>query len=153
MPAVFEERIDVAAPAATVWLVLADLAGWPTWNRSVRSVDRAGDGSPTVGERVVVSQRRLPTTTWTVTEVEERRSFTWVATAPGVRSVGEHELVDRGPDGCTAVLRLTQHGPGGRLVALLYGRLTRRFVRWEAEGLKARAEGRPARPPADRSRP
>jgi len=95
-----------------------------------------------VGERVVLAQPRLPTTTWTVTEVDDGRSFTWVASASGVRTVGEHALLDRGAGTCTALLRLTQHGPVGRLVGLLSARLTRRYLRWEAEGLKARAEGR-----------
>jgi uncharacterized membrane protein len=81
VPAVVEERIDIDAPASTVWRVVADVARWPEWTPSVRSVDRTSAGPLVVGERVVVSQPRLPTTTWTVTEVAEGRSFTWTATA------------------------------------------------------------------------
>jgi len=41
-PAIADGEIEIAAPPATVWSVLADLAAWPTWNHDVRSVTLEG---------------------------------------------------------------------------------------------------------------
>jgi hypothetical protein len=71
-----------------------------------------------------------------------------------VRTVAEHVLTPRVAGGCTATLRVIHHGPAGRLVGAVLDRLTRRYLRTEAEGLKARSgpafverePGRPAMP-------
>ncbi len=41
-PATAEGEIHIEATPGTVWEVLADLAGWPTWNLDVRSVTLEG---------------------------------------------------------------------------------------------------------------
>jgi uncharacterized protein YndB with AHSA1/START domain len=135
-----ESSVEVAAPAATVWAVYADVERWPEWTASVSSVRRSRSGPLAVGERVVVAQPRLPTLTYTVTAVDEGRSFTWEAGSAVSRGVGEHVIGPRVTGGCTATLRLTQCGPAARLVGALLDRITRRYVRMEAEGLKARCE-------------
>ncbi len=71
---------------------------------------------------------------------DEGRSFTWSAGSAVSRGVGEHVLTPRDNGGCTATLRLTQRGPGARLVGVLLHRITRRYLRMDAEGLKARSE-------------
>ena len=140
MTVVVQRSIDIDAPASTVWAVLSDVERWPEWTPSVSAVARTRTGPLEVGERVVVSQPRLPTLTYTVTGVEDGRSFTWVAGNAASRGVGEHILTPRIAGGCTATLRLTQTGPAARLVGALLDGLTRRYVRMEAEGLKARSE-------------
>jgi uncharacterized protein YndB with AHSA1/START domain len=142
MTVVVQRSIDIDAPAATVWAVLTDVERWPEWTASVSSVCRPRSGPLAVGERVVVAQPRLPTLTYTVTEVDDGRSFTWEAGSAAARGVGEHVLTPRIAGGCTATLRLTQRGPAARLVGALLNGLTRRYVRMEAEGLKARSEAR-----------
>jgi uncharacterized protein YndB with AHSA1/START domain len=137
---VVQRSIDIDAPAATVWAVLVDVERWPEWNASTSSVRRSRTGPLTVGEQVVVRQPRLPTATYTVTDLDDGRSFTWEAGNAVVRGVGEHVLTPRVGGGCTATLRLTQRGPGAWLVGTLLGGLVRRYVRAEAEGLKARSE-------------
>ena len=132
--------IDIDAPAPVVWAVVSDVERWPEWTASVSSVRRSRSGPLAVGERVVVAQPRLPTLTYTVTAVDEGRSFTWEAGSAVSRGVGEHVVSPRVAGGCTATLRLTQRGPAARLVGALLDRLTRRYVRMEAEGLKARCE-------------
>ena len=137
---VVQRSIDIDAPASTVWAVVSDVERWPEWTASISSVERSRTGPLAVGERVVVTQPRLPTLTYTVTEVDEGRSFTWSAGSAVSHGVGEHVLTPRVNGGCTATLRLTQRGPGARLVGVLLDRITRRYLRMEAEGLKARSE-------------
>jgi uncharacterized membrane protein len=142
MTVVVQRSIDVDAPAPAVWAVLLDVERWPEWTASVSSARRSRTGQLDVGEKIVVCQPRLGTRTWTVTEVDDGRSFTWESVSPGVRTVAEHLLTPRIAGGCTATLRVTQRGRAARLVGAVLDRTTRRYVRLEAEGLKARSEGR-----------
>jgi len=140
MTVVVQRSIDIDAPTSAVWAVISDVERWPEWTASVSSVRRSRTGPLTVGEQVVVSQPRLPTLTYTVTGVEDGRSFTWEAGNAVSRGVGEHVLTPRIAGGCTATLRVTQRGPAARLVGALLDGLSRRYVRMEAEGLKRRSE-------------
>jgi uncharacterized protein YndB with AHSA1/START domain len=140
MTVVVQRSIDIDAPAATVWAVVSDVEHWPEWTASMSSVQRSRGGPLGVGERVTVRQPRLPTLTYTVTQLDDGRSFTWVAGNAASRAVGEHVLTPRADGGCTATLRLTHRGPAARVVGLVLDRLTRRYLRLEAEGLKARSE-------------
>jgi uncharacterized protein YndB with AHSA1/START domain len=142
MTVVVARSIDVDVPMPAVWAVLVDVERWPEWTPTMLSLRRSRTGPLAVGERVVVSQPRLPTRTWTVTEVDEGRSFTWDSASPGVRTVAEHVLTPRVAGGCTVTLRVLQRGPAAWLVAAVLNRLTRRYLGLEAEGLKARSEGR-----------
>ncbi len=135
----YEREITVAAPAERVWSVLQEIESWPEWTPSMTSVRRAVDGPLRVGELVRVRQPRLPPADWTVTAVEPGRSFSWSTATPGLRSAADHEIRP-GTDGCTVVLRLEQTGPLAAPVRLLMGRLVRRYVDMEAEGLRRRAE-------------
>lgn len=142
MTVVVQRSIDIDAPAAAVWAVLLDVERWPEWTASMSSLRRSRTGTLALGEQVVVDQPRLPTRTWTVTDVDDGRSFTWESGSPGVCAVADHVLTPRVAGGCTATLRVTQRGPAARLVGAVLRRLTHRYLRMEAEGLKARSEGR-----------
>jgi uncharacterized membrane protein len=145
MTLVVQRSIDIDAPAPVVWAVMSDVERWPEWTASMSSVQRARTGPLAIGEQVVVAQPRLPTLIYTVTRVDDGRLFTWEAGNAASRGVGEHVLTPRIAGGCTATLRLSQKGPAARLVAALLDRLTRRYLRMEAEGLKARCEERASR--------
>ena len=87
-------------------------------------------------------QPKLPPTEYVVTEFSPGRSFTWVATSPGVRVTAQHHVEAR-PDGGSRVrLAVEQAGPIGKVVGRLFLKgLTERYLATEAAGLKARSEG------------
>jgi hypothetical protein len=104
----------------------------------VTSVRRLDDGPLAVGSRVRVEQPRIPPTEYVVTELEPSRSFTWVATGPGVRTTARHLLEELGTGSTRVTLALEQAGPV--VMGRLYRRLTDRYLTAEAEGIKARSK-------------
>ncbi len=144
-----ERTIDLEAPASVVWAVMADVEQWHTWTDSIDSVvvagapSAAGSGDAVgIGSSAVVRQPGFPAATWTVTEWEPGRSFTWESRAPGVHSVGEHSVEAVGESACRATLAIHQTGALAWVLGLLAGRRSRRYVDMEAAGLKARSEVR-----------
>jgi uncharacterized membrane protein len=133
-------RID--APPERVWSVMSDVERWPEWTASITSVRLLDAVALSPGVRVRVRQPRLPPTTWTVTELEEGRSFSWAAAAPGMRTLARHRVDPAGPagTGSIATLGVDQEGPLGRLLGRVMARLTHRYLATEAAGLRARAE-------------
>jgi uncharacterized membrane protein len=131
----FRETVTVDAPVAEVGRVLHEVERWPSWTVSMSRVTRLGPGPLAVGERVRVKQPRLPAGTWTVTALDPS-GFTWTSASPGVRSTGDHWAQDAGGGRSTVTLALTMSGPLARLTAFVFGRLIRRYVRIEAEGLR-----------------
>ena len=104
-------RIDVEAPVEQVWEVLCEVELWPEWAPTVTSVRRLDDGPLAVGSRVRVEQPRIPPTEYVVTELEPSRSFTWVATGPGVRTTARHLLEELGTGGTLSRWRWSRAGP------------------------------------------
>jgi uncharacterized protein YndB with AHSA1/START domain len=132
-----EETRAIAAPAEVVWRILTDLERWPAWTRSMSKIEP--DGPLAVGMTARVKQPRVPAVTWTVTEVDPGRSFTWEATATGLRTVAEHVVVDGAAGTSTVTLRIDTTGPAAGMVGLLFGGMTRRYVAMEADGLQREA--------------
>ena len=133
----FETTRHLDAPPEPVWEVLSDVARWPEWTPTIDSVERLDDGPLRVGSRAVVRQPRLPKATWEVTELVPGRSFTWESTGPGLRTIGRHRV---GPDGAgsSVTLGIEQTGPMGAVAALVWRRLTQRYIELEAESLDTR---------------
>ena len=131
--------VGINAPPEVVWAVLSDVESWPEWTASVTSVRSIRPGPLQVGSRVRIKQPRLPVTVWTVSDLVEGERFTWTATSPGVNTRASHRVIPAA-EGSQATLSIDQAGILGRLVGLLYGRLTRRYVQMEAAGLKQRSE-------------
>ena len=135
----FETSVDIDAAPETVWNLLKDVERWPDMTASMDRVEVL-DEPFTLGSRARVRQPKLPAAVWTVTAYDENRTFTWESRSPGVTTTGAHEIVPT-PDGKSTVrLTLDQKGPLAPVFALLAGRLTRRYVVMEAEGLKTKAE-------------
>ena len=108
------------------------------------SVQRLDRGEFALGSRVRMSQPKLMSMVWMVTEFQPGRSFSWAARTPGLSSTGEHYLFggEHGP--LTVRLVVRQTGPLAPLTGLFYSGLTRRYMQMEAQGLKARSENSPA---------
>ena len=135
-------RIDIEAPVDRVWEVLRDVERWPEWTSTVTSVRRLDNGPLAGGSRARIEQPRIPPTEYVVTELEPSRSFTWVATGPGVRTTARHLLEALGTGGTRVTLAVEQAGLVGAVMGRFYRRLTDRYLATEAEGIKARSEGR-----------
>jgi uncharacterized membrane protein len=135
-------NIDVDAPIDRVWEVLKDVERWSEWTPTVTSVARLDDGPLRVGSRARIEQPKIPSTEYEVTELEPCRGFTWVARAPGVRTTARHALEELPGGGTQVTLAVEQGGPVGVVIGRFYRGLTDRYLANEAEGLKARSEGR-----------
>ena len=135
----FTISVDIAAPPNRVWQVMSDIDRWHEWTPSVSRVSRLRDAPFAVGTRAMVRQPKFPPAMWKITSIEPGRGFTWVSIAPGFRAVGHH-AVERTPTGSRATLSLTMHGPLGGLFGWLTQGITRRYIGYEAAGLKARSE-------------
>ena len=134
----FDTTIDVNASAADIWSVMRDVERWPEWTESITKVERLDAGEFGVGSRARIKQPGMPSVVWEVTELTAERSFTWVASSPGMKTVATHVLTETGA-GTTVALSLDQTGALSGLVGRLMAGKTRRFLAMEAAGLKSRA--------------
>ena len=133
--------VEIAASAERVWEVLTDVERWPEWTETVTSVELLDEGPLHSGARAKINQPKIPETEYVVTELDPGRSFTWVATAPGVTTTARH-TVEALPDGGSRVtLGVEQAGLLGSVMGRFYRGLTDRYLSNEAAGLKARCEG------------
>lgn len=132
---------SIAARPADVWAVLTDLEHWPDWTASMREITRLDSGPLRVGSTARVQQPAGRPLVWTVTELVDERSFTWTASAAGMRSTGYHELMPT-DSGVRAVLTFALTGPMAWLGRLAAAGRIRRYVDMEADGLKRESENR-----------
>jgi hypothetical protein len=134
------DDVTITAPIQRVWDVFADVEQWPTWTASVTSVELVAGDHLALGAKARIKQPRFPRLTWTVTEIEPGRSWTWVTRSIGATTTASHEL--RAIDGETTHVTQTidQRGPLGVLVGRLTRGLTRRYLAMEGAGLKERVE-------------
>lgn len=142
MNVTYEHAIEVAARADVVWDVMSDVERWPEWTASVRAAQLLDGGGLRPGQRARLRQPRLPVAIWTVDRIDHGRTFAWSSDAAGLRSVGEHTVEPKDAASSRVVLRLTHSGALAGPVRVICGGLIRRYVRFEAEGLKRAAEVR-----------
>lgn len=138
-----DDSIEIDAPPSVVWDVFADVERWPTWTASVTSLEALDSADLDVGRRFRIKQPRLPRVTWVVSALTPGSSWTWVSRTPGNTTEASHRVEPL--EGGTRTLvrqRIDQRGPGGVLVGALMRRMTRRYLRLEAEGLKRASEAR-----------
>ena len=132
-----------SALADRLWSVMSDVRRWPEWLPTVDAVTpHEPDRPDEIGASYTVEQPGFPRADWTITAIDEGRSFTWESKRPGIRSVGTHELRP-GPDGATTIdLAITWSGPLAPLLRLVVGRKARDYVNREAAALDATASAR-----------
>ena len=136
----YEHTFTTTATPEQVWSVWADVEAWPSWTRSMTSVEAEPGALPLrVGSVFAVRQPRLGRARWTVTDLVEGREFAWTSVAPGVTSLATH-VVEPDGTGAKVTARFEQSGPLSALVRLLLGRLVERYLEMESAGLKAQAE-------------
>ena len=133
---VFSTSINLSASREQAWRILAEMEKWPEWTESMSSVRAVGTGPIGLGSKFAVKQPQLPLAEMTVIEWQPGHSFTWRSEGQFVWAVAEHVLTPAG-HGCTLTLSLKFGGLLAPMVTLLSGKLVRRYVRMEAEGLQA----------------
>ena len=136
----YEVSINVQASPAAVWAATTDVESWPQWTPSVTSARRLDEGPFRLGSQARVKQPKLATMTWTVTELDPERSFTWVARSPGLEVTGVHAVQPLSNGGARLTLGVSASGPLAGVVGLFLDRRTRRYVDLEAQGTKRAAE-------------
>jgi uncharacterized membrane protein len=122
-----------------VYRLFIDVERWPELTQSMRSVRRLDDGPIRVGSEATVSQPRLPSARWRVTELEPDRRFTWQTSAGGVTTVGDH-LVEPDGAGSRITLVVSLRGPLSGVMGLLMGGIARRYAGMELEGFRVAAD-------------
>jgi hypothetical protein len=137
----FETTVDINAAPDVVWAIMSDVERWHEWTPSIRSVTVTSAGTIGVGSTALVKQPKLAPAHFVVTTWDPNRGFEWVTKNPAVTAVGRH-VITPVPGGSRVTLAVDFSGPLAAIISWLYGRLTTRYIRMEAEGLKRRAEAR-----------
>ena len=139
-PATAEHEIRIAARPATVWAVLSDLSGWPSWNRDVRSMTFDGPLEPGSIFRWKAGSASL---TSTLQVVDEPREIGWTGESMGIHAV--HVFILEPEDGGTRARSAESFR--GVIPTVLKGysrKVLRRGLESVLASLKAEAERRDA---------
>ena len=136
-----EEHIEIAAPPATVWAVVADLPAWPTWTPTVATIEVLDAGPPHLGQRARLRQPGYRPALWTVTRVAEGTGFWWETRTLGMTVTAGHAIRPT-PAGSRVTLSIDVSGPTAALLGWIVARVSRRFLPQEAAGLRAASERR-----------
>ncbi|MGY6502560.1 MAG: SRPBCC family protein [Acidimicrobiales bacterium] len=129
----------IAAPIDRVWALTIDVERLPDHTPTITSVERLDQGPLALGSRARVKQPGQRPTVWTVTELEPTTRFAWSTKVATVTMAGIHDLRPA-EDGTANTLSIEFSGFGSRLMSLLAGRIVRRAIETENDGLRAAAE-------------
>lgn len=136
----YRARRTIAADPDTVWALLTDAPGYPSWNPSVLSLT----GRISVGEKIRIVSTVDPkrTFTLTVTHLDAPRTMVWSGGMPwglfrGVRTYA----VTPQDGGVEFTMEEVFTGPLAPLITKSIPDMTDSFTQF-ADGLTAAAEGR-----------
>jgi hypothetical protein len=142
--------IEIAAPPAQVWAVLADLASYPEWHPVFRKVSgQLVPGSTLTITSTIPSTGRTMTVKVKVVTVEPDVELRWVSRLLGITISERIFLLSPVQDGTSLVQAETYHGlgrtggRGGRSTFALIDRIRGTFEAIN-EAIKQQAEARSA---------
>ena len=135
----FTTVLVIQASPERVLSVLCDVETWPHWTSTMISVHRLDNGPFVVGSKARVRQPRLLPAVWQVTELDQRRGFTWETRMPGIHIRARHNVEALGT-GSRVTLSLKFSGFLGPVAARLLRRLNELYLATEARGLQLRCE-------------
>ncbi len=135
----FSQSIQIAATPVRVWQIMSDVERWPGWTTSMTEIKRLEDTPLGVGSTVRIKQPKLRPTIFKITVWEPNHRCVWVSSGFGFTSTGDH-VITPNESGSQVTLRLEFRGFLSAVVACIGGRLIRRYIALEAEGLKKRSE-------------
>ena len=135
----WEHQIEIEAPPARVWRVLADVASWPEWTDSILSIEDISEEFGH-GGRAMVHARGMPKSLYTVTKWEPGKGFDWETKTRGSRAIARDWIVGAGEG--RSIVTLTVHVPGvmAALAKPIIGRGIKANLATEATELKRRSE-------------
>ena len=70
-----EHRIEIAAPAETVWAVTTDINNWLDWTPTAEEASRQDEGQFGVGSHARIKQPGMPEAIWEVTSITPGQGF------------------------------------------------------------------------------
>jgi uncharacterized membrane protein len=135
-----DSAVEIDAPATLVWDVFSDVERWPEWTASVTRLVALDGPGLAVGKRFEIKQPRMPKLVWEVTEVTPGAAWTWVQRSPGGLTLARHDVIAESDQRTLVRQQIDQQGPVGAVVGLLMRTMTKRYLKLEAMGLKARSE-------------
>jgi hypothetical protein len=119
---------------------MLDVERWPEFPPQFHTI-ALRDGPLAVGKGARVTPNGFWAAVWTVTEYSPGRPFTWEADMlPGLHLIAGH-VVEPDGAGARVTLSLESSGPTAPLLMPVLGRIFKRNVRQEGEGMKAYCEG------------
>ena len=137
----FKTEIHISATPERAWEVMADLPHWPEWTASISQMILLDPAPIAVGKRVKVIQPQLQPAVWKFTALEPNRGFEWTTGNFLVRMLAKH-WIEPQADGVRLVLIIDVSGWLTGFVVRKFGKLTEEYMAMEANGLKARSEGK-----------
>ncbi|WP_372346864.1 SRPBCC family protein [Streptomyces sp. KL116D] len=136
-PVTAVSRVRIEAPPATVWRLLHDLPGWPSWVPGVTSV-RQGPKGTVPDEQFRWKLGGMPIRS-TLAVVEPLQELCWTGVLAGTRAVHRFRLTT--VDGGHATDVLSEESIGGPLIALYFPSAKLRTVLQDwLEALRTTAE-------------
>ena len=130
----------VHADPDRLWGLISQVTRWAELLPTVQRVrGRVAGQAPAVGARYAIKQPGIPVLVYEISEWKPGEGFTWIASSPGVRTVGTHAAIPA-PDGSTLRLSLRWEGPLAVVVERLFGRRTNTYVQREADTFARLAE-------------
>jgi len=134
-----EVSVEILRPAQIAWSVLVDVERWPEWTESITKIERLDQAAFGPGSSVRISQPKLKTVVWRVSEFRQGRLFTWETHSVGVSTIARH-TIQPNERGCIVTHTIEQKGWLAWLLRPFLRGLIGRYVQLEAQGLKRRCE-------------